>query len=137
MKKNRFSLLATLGAFAARSQRLQPHPPQPKIVVIDRAAIMQFSKAGQDVARQVQAYANQAKTDLAGQGRALQAEGQHAAAAGRDPGARCEAEAHRRLPGQEQALQGAAQKKDEQIQGGFMQARQRWNRRWARSCSSW
>src|ERR1700722_2656275 len=49
-------------------------PPQAKIVVLDRAGIMQFSKAGQDIAKQVQAYAAQAKADLQGRGRALEEE---------------------------------------------------------------
>jgi outer membrane protein len=49
-------------------------PPPAKIVVLDRAGIMQFSKAGQDIAKQVQAYAAQAKADLQGRGRALEEE---------------------------------------------------------------
>jgi Skp family chaperone for outer membrane proteins len=52
-------------------------PPQPKIVVIDKAAIMQFSKVGQDIAKQMQTYATQAKADLSAQGKALQAEGRN------------------------------------------------------------
>src|SRR3569833_2254868 len=52
-------------------------PPQAKIVVIDRAAIMQFSKVGQDIAKQMQSYANQAKADLSSQGKSLQAEGRN------------------------------------------------------------
>ena len=49
-------------------------PPQPKIVVIDRAAILQFSKVGQDIAKQMQAAATQAKADLSGQAKSIQAE---------------------------------------------------------------
>src|SRR5436190_18264990 len=49
-------------------------PPQAKIVVIDRAAILRFSKVGQDIAKQMLTYANQAKADLSAQGKALQAE---------------------------------------------------------------
>ena len=51
----------------------QPTPPT-KLVVIDKVAIMQASKVGQDVARQVQAIAKQAQTDLTAQGRAIQEE---------------------------------------------------------------
>jgi Skp family chaperone for outer membrane proteins len=47
-----------------------------RIVVIDRATILHDSKVGQDIARQVQAFADQAKKDLEGRGRALQAEGE-------------------------------------------------------------
>ncbi len=53
-----------------------PGPPAPKILVIDRAAILQFSKVGQDITKQMQAFAAQAKNDMAAQGKALQAEGQ-------------------------------------------------------------
>jgi outer membrane protein len=96
-------------------------PPQPKIVVIDRAAIMQFSKVGQDIARQMQ---NQAKADLSAQGRALQDEGrtlqQQVAILAPDV-------KQKRLDAfraREQALQGAAQRKDDQLKAGFAQARQ-------------
>jgi Skp family chaperone for outer membrane proteins len=51
-------------------------PSMPLIVVIDRGAILRESKVGQDIARQVQALADQAKKDLEGQGRALQSDGE-------------------------------------------------------------
>ena len=98
-------------------------PPQPKIVVIDKAAIMQFSKVGQDIAKQMQAYATQAKADLSAQGKALQAEGrnlqQQVAILAPDV-------KQKRLDAfraREEALQGAAQRKDEQLKTGFGQAR--------------
>ena len=98
-------------------------PPQAKIVVIDRAAIMQFSKVGQDIAKQMQAYANQAKADLSSQGKSLQAEGrslqQQVAILAPDV-------KQKRLDAfraREEALQGAAQRKDEQLKAGFAQAR--------------
>jgi Skp family chaperone for outer membrane proteins len=98
-------------------------PPQPKIVVIDRAAIMQFSKVGQDIARQIQAAADQAKADLQGQGKALQADGralqQQVAILAPDVKAKRLAAFQAR----EQALQGAAQRKDEQLKAAFAQAR--------------
>lgn len=99
-------------------------PPQAKIVVIDRAAIMQVSKVGQDIARQMQTYANQAKADLSAQGRALQNEGrtlqQQVAILAPDV-------KQKRLDAfraKEQSLQGAAQRKDDQLKAGFAQARQ-------------
>lgn len=101
-----------------------PQPPQPKIVVLDRAAIMQYSKAGQDIARQIQQYSNQAKNELSAQGRALQEEGrtleQQVAILAPDVKAKRVAE----FQAKEAALQGAAQKKDDQIKTSFMQARQ-------------
>lgn len=101
-----------------------PPPPQPKIVVLDKVAILQFSNVGKDVARQVQGYAAQAKSDLTAQGRALQAEGrtlqQQIAILAPDVKAKRIASFQAR----EQSLQGAAQKKDEQIKAGFFAARQ-------------
>jgi serine/threonine protein kinase len=96
---------------------LAPH------VVIDRAAILRFSKVGQDIAKQMQTYANQAKNDLASQGKALQAEGrnlqQQVAILAPDV-------KQKRLDAfrnKEQSLQSVAQRKDEQLKAGFAQAR--------------
>jgi outer membrane protein len=117
------SLKLALAALALSATPVLADPPQAKIVVLDRAAILQFSKVGQDIARQMQAYANQAKADLQGQGRALQAEGralqQQVAILAPDlKEKRLEA-----FRAKEQALQGAAQRKDEQLKAGFAQAR--------------
>lgn len=111
--------LALLGApaFAAGT------PPAPKIVVLDKVAIMQFSKAGQDISRQVKAYADQAKRDLQGQSMALQNEGralqQQVAILSPD----LKQKRIAAFQAKEAALQGLAQKKDEQIKAGFYQAR--------------
>jgi Skp family chaperone for outer membrane proteins len=109
-------LLAAASAFA--------DPPQPKIVVLDRRAIMQFSKAGQDIAKQMQAYSNQAKNDLAARGKALQNEGrtlqQQVAILAPDLKAKKLADFQAR----EQALQGEVQKKDEQMRYAYAVAQQ-------------
>jgi outer membrane protein len=109
-------LLAATAAYA--------DPPQPKIVVLDRAAIMTFSKAGQDVAKQMQAYSNQAKNELAARGKALQNDGrnlqQQVAILAPDLKAKKLADFQAR----EQALQAEVQKKDEQLRGAFAIARQ-------------
>lgn len=77
------SLLAlTITTATAQQGKPAPAPaappalPAPKILVINRQAILQFSKVGQDIQRQVQAFANQAKNDMAGQQKALQTEAQ-------------------------------------------------------------
>jgi outer membrane protein len=109
-------LLAATAAYA--------DPPQTKIVVLDRAAIMTFSKAGQDIAKQMQAYSNQAKNELAARGKALQNDGrnlqQQVAILAPDLKAKKLADFQAR----EQALQGEVQKKDEQMRTAFAQARQ-------------
>jgi len=110
-----FSLLAVPAVAAP--------PPAPRIVVLDKVAILQASKAGQDIARQMKAAAAQAKNDLIAQGKAIQAEGrtlqQQVAILAPDLKAKRVAA----FQAKEQALQGAAQKKDEQLKGAFMQAR--------------
>jgi Skp family chaperone for outer membrane proteins len=99
-------------------------PPQPKIVVLDRRAIMTFTKAGQDIARQMQAYSNQAKNDLAARGKALQAEGrtlqQQVAILAPDLKAKKLADFQAR----ETALQNEVQRKDEQMRTAFALAQQ-------------
>ena len=109
-------LLAAAPAFA--------DPPQPKIVVLDRRAIMSFTKAGQDIAKQMQAYSNQAKNELAARGRALQNEGrnlqQQVAILAPDLKAKKLAEFQAR----EQSLQSEVQRKDEQMRVAYAQAQQ-------------
>jgi len=99
-------------------------PPQPKIVVLDRRAIMSFTKAGQDIAKQMQAYSNQAKNELASRGKALQNEGrnlqQQVAILAPDLKAKKLAEFQAR----EQSLQAEVQKKDEQMRIAYAQAQQ-------------
>ena len=119
LKKSALALaLLASPAFAAGT------PPAPRIVVLDKLAIMQYSKAGQDVARQVKAYADQAKRDLQAQGQALQNEGrtlqQQVAILSPDLKQKRIAE----FQAKEQALNTAAQRKDDQIKAGFYQARQ-------------
>lgn len=111
-----FTLVPTL-ALAASA------PPQPRIVVIDRAAILQFSKVGQDIAKQVQAYANQAKKDLSAQGNALQKEGQQLQQQVAILAPDLKKQKIAAFEARQSSLQSAAQKKDEQIRGGFMAAR--------------
>jgi Skp family chaperone for outer membrane proteins len=116
--------VVSIGAGIATSASAATPVPQPHIVVIDRAAIMQFSKAGQDIAKQIQSYAAQAKKDLTAQGHALQTEGralqQQVAILAPD----IKAKRVSAFQAKEQALQGAAQKKDEQLKAGLFAARQ-------------
>jgi outer membrane protein len=102
----------------------QGTPPAPRVVLIDRSAIMQYSKVGQDIAKQVQAYAAQAKNDLAAQSKALQEEGrtlqQQVAILAPD----IKAKRLAAFQAREASLQTSAQKKEEQIKAGVLQARQ-------------
>lgn len=101
-----------------------PPPPPVKVVVLDKVAIMQFSKVGQDIARQVQGYMNQAKKDLTAQGNALRNEErtlqQQVAILAPDVKQKRIAAFQDKAKG----LESQAQKKDAQIKAGFFQARQ-------------
>jgi outer membrane protein len=116
-----FALAGLLFSTAAMAQA--PAAP-PKIVVLDKVAILQYSKVGQDIAKQVQAYAAQAKNDLTAQGKALQAEGralqQQVAILAPD----LKQKKLAAFQAKEQSLQAQAQKKDDQIKYTFMSARQ-------------
>jgi outer membrane protein len=96
--------------------------PAPKVLVINRQAILQASKVGQDIARQVQALANQAKAEMDGQGKALQAEGQ----ALQQQIAILAPDAKQKkidaFQAKEASLQAAAQRREQQIQGGLLSA---------------
>lgn len=119
----RTTLKFALAALALSATPVLADPPQAKIVVLDRAAILQFSKVGQDIARQMQTYASQAKNDLQAQGRALENEGrqlqqQVAILAPDVKQKRLEA-----FQNKQRSLQGIAQRKDDQLKAGFAQAR--------------
>ena len=118
------TMLAGFTSLPALAAPPAPPPalPAPKILVINRGQILQFSKVGQDIARQVQGYANQAKADMTAQSRALQAEGQ----ALQQQVAILAPDAKQKkidaFQAKEQALQINAQRKEAQIQGGLDEA---------------
>jgi outer membrane protein len=124
MTKTLILALALAGLTTSAMAQGAAQPPAPKLVVLDRAAIMQYSKAGQDIGKQIQAYATQAKNDLGAQGRALQAEQrtlqQQVAILAPDVKAKRIAA----FTAKEQSLQAVAQKKDEQIKAALFAARQ-------------
>src|SRR5205085_8420537 len=66
----------TQTASAAPPSPAQQGVPQPKILVIDRKAILEHSAVGQSIGKQAQAYLQQARTQLQGQANALKAQSQ-------------------------------------------------------------
>lgn len=118
------ALALAFAVFAPAAALAQANPPGPRVVVIDKVAILQSSKVGQDVAKQVQTLAEQARNDLTAQGRAIQNEGrqlqQQVAILAPD----LKQKRIAAFEAKQRSLQGAAQKKDDQIKGGFMRARQ-------------
>ena len=108
--------LSTTAAFA--------DPPPAKIVVLDRAGIMQFSKAGQDIAKQVQTYATQAKADLSARGHALENEEKNLQQQVAIMAPELKAQKIAAFQAKQAALQGEVARKDEQMRMAVAQARQ-------------
>jgi len=96
--------------------------PAPKVLVINRQAILQSSKVGQDIARQVQAYAAQAKADMDAQGKALQTEGQALQQQIAILAPDVKQKKIDAFQAKEAGLQAQAQRREAQIQGGLMSA---------------
>ena len=127
MKKTLLFSLALLVSTVALAAPPAPPPqpqglPQPKIVVINRNAILQFSKVGQDIGRQVQALSNQAKADINAQAKSLETQGQalQQQIAILSPDAK--AAKVKDFESKQAALQAQVQKKEGLIQGGLLQA---------------
>lgn len=124
MKKTLLAIIF-LAAVSAPALAANPPPPMPqRILLIDRQAILRFSKVGQDVAHQVEVYGNQAKGEIAGQQKALQAEAQQLQQQIAILAADAKAKKVQAFEAKQAGLQAAAQKKEQAIQGGFMVAQQ-------------
>jgi outer membrane protein len=119
-----FAVLTIAPALAAPPPAPPPGLPAPKILVINRQAILQFSKVGQDIARQVQGFANQAKADMASQTRSLQAEGQALQQQIAILAPDVKQKKIDAFQAKEAGLQAAAQRKEQDIQGGLQRAQQ-------------
>jgi len=124
MTEKSLSLLAAAAALMfAFVPPVTAATPQPKILVIDRTAVLRASKVGQDVVHQVNVYTQQAETSLKAEGASLRQQGdalkQQLAILSADVKARKIKEFEARQAG----LQGEAQKKQTLIQGGFIKAR--------------
>jgi outer membrane protein len=127
--KKIFLTLTILAATAAPALAANPPPPQqqqmqPKILLLDRQAILRLSKVGQDVARQVQTYADQAKGDIAGEQKALQAEAQQLQQQVAILAPDVKAKRIQAFEAKQAGMQANAQKKEQAIQGGFLKAQQ-------------
>lgn len=119
----------SMTATATASAQNAPAPPAqntpaPKILVIDRTAILRASKVGQDIARQVKGYTDAAEKEFKGESDSLRSEGQ----ALQQQIAILAPDVKKKKIDAFEAKQASFQKKvqlrQEQIQGGVMDARQ-------------
>jgi Skp family chaperone for outer membrane proteins len=122
MKKTLLAVFLLAAAAAPALAAGPPPAPQQKILLIDRQAILRFSKVGQDVTRQVETYGNQIKGEVAGQQKSLQAEAQKLQQQIAILAADAKAKKIKDFENKQAGMQAAAQKKEQAIQGGFMTA---------------
>lgn len=108
------------GAAAPAAQ----NTPAPKILVIDRTAILRASKVGQDIARQVKGYTDAAEKEFKGESDSLKSEGQalQQQLAILSPDVKKKKIAA--FEAKQESFQKRVQVRQEQIQGGVMDARQ-------------
>jgi outer membrane protein len=96
--------------------------PQPKILVIDRKAILQRSAVGQSIGKQAQAYLLQARSQLQGQAAALKVQGQTLQQQLAILSAEVKAKKIHDLESQQASLQQKWQQKQGLVEGGVLQA---------------
>ena len=129
------SLAVALGATDSLAQApapAKPHPaapatgqaPAPRIIVVDRQAILRASNVGQDIVRQVQTYTTAAEREFKAQQDALQKESQtlQQQVAILAPDVR--AQKIRAFQAKEAAFKQKVEARQSLIQGGVLQARQ-------------
>jgi outer membrane protein len=122
-------LAAIVGGTMTTTAMAQQKPPAPagsglRILVLNRDAILQGSKVGQDIIRQVNGYTQQARAQFQGQEQALQNEGRalQQQVAILSPAAKKQKIGA--FEAKERGLQQQVQVRQNQIQGGVFQARQ-------------
>ncbi|HEY5347676.1 MAG TPA: OmpH family outer membrane protein [Rhizomicrobium sp.] len=125
MRNLRLFSIALAGAafsFLAVAAQAAP-PPAPRILVVDRNAILANSRVGADIIRQLKDYRMQEEADLRGQAaqfqndvKAFQQQAAILSAALRDQKAHA-------LEARQAALQGLEDKRNTLIQGGLIKAR--------------
>lgn len=98
--------------------------PAPKILVIDRSAILRASKVGQDIARQLKGYRAAAEKEFKGENDSLRREGQALQQQLAILAPDVKDKKIRAFQAKEAALQQKVQDRESKIQGGVLQANQ-------------
>ena len=123
MKK---TLLAFLFLAMGAVPALAANPPQlqPKILLIDRQAILRLSKVGQDVQRQIEDYSKKVKAEVAGQQRSLAAEADKLQQQVAILAADVKAKRIKAFEDKQAGMRASAERKEQMIQGGMIRAQQ-------------
>jgi Skp family chaperone for outer membrane proteins len=118
---------------AAQAQApIKPHPigapaggaaPAIKMLVVDRQAILRFSKVGQDIVRQVNGLTTSAETQFKAEKESLQKEEQTLAQQGAILSPDVRAQKQKAFEGKVAAFQKKVQTRQSMIQGGVLNAR--------------
>ena len=119
------SALTVAGSGTALAQQPAAQTaPAPKILVIDRAAILGASKVGQDIARQVKGYTDAAQKEFKGESDGLRRDGQALQQQLAILSADVKAKKIQAFEARQTAFQKKVQDRQSKIQGGVLQARQ-------------
>ena len=116
-------VVAVFCFLSVAAQAAQPSLPAPRILVIDRNAILSNSKVGQDILRQLKAFRAQDERDLNDQAASLRAQIKSFQQQAAILSATLRAQKGQELESRQKALQEQAQKKDALLQGGLYKAR--------------
>ncbi|MGH6876081.1 MAG: OmpH family outer membrane protein [Rhizomicrobium sp.] len=125
-------VLGTAYAQTPAPAQKKPHPaavtagaplPAPRIVVVDRQAILRFSKVGQDIVRQVNALTQSAETQFRAEKEGLQKEEQSLAQQSAILAPDIRAQKQKAFEAKVAAFQKKVQSRQSMIQGGVMNAR--------------
>lgn len=114
-----FLAVGVMPALAANAPRLQP-----KILLIDRQAILRMSKVGQDVQRQIAAYTRRVKAEIAGQQKSLAAEADKLQQQVAILAANVKAKRIKAFEDKQAGMRASAERKEQMIQGGMLKAQQ-------------
>ena len=93
--------------------------PDPSIAVLDRAAILQYSKVGQDIMKQMQVFTDQARNRVVGQRRALENDAQQFQEQQAGMAADVKEKRMAALQQREQALQNAAAREENTLKAAI------------------
>lgn len=118
------SLAGAPPALAQGGKAATQAAPMPKILVIDRAAILRASKVGKSIVQQVNAYTKSAESDFKGESDALRKEGQQLQQQVAILAPDVKAKRIQAFESKQQSFQKKVEDRQGKIQGGVLKARQ-------------